>query len=310
MFFAAIIITIDENNEGDETAQAQMSGLLITVVVAPFLAMLWYIIKEFRSELNKDVKAIQGISSRPPSKSSAENSWETSRLSSNAQLPRFSSNVAQDGRSVEMVSIDGDESTGAYSARLSSAKRTDHKMAQLTSFKVKSSMDGSMRVLPLPTDGGLSLSYLVETAAAKFKTHPSMILLRSEVDRRALDSDEVLASLIANETRNAPIRLILEMLPPSKVDADAAAEEYPEGMGGGDGDFSSDFSVGLRMSDNPMKTRMSSKPTRNKAASTPVAAEDAIEKLKDADGNVYFHDRQSGSTAWTRDEVCVTLSLL
>ena len=42
MFFAAIIITIDENNEGDETAQAQMSGLLITVVVAPFLAMLWY----------------------------------------------------------------------------------------------------------------------------------------------------------------------------------------------------------------------------------------------------------------------------
>ena len=156
--------------------------------------------------------------------SSVENSRETSRLSSNVQLPRFSSNVAQDGRSVEIVSIDGDESTGAYSTRLPSAK-----------------------------------------------------------------------SNLSNRK--------------SKVDADAAAEEYPEDMGGGDGDFSSDFSVGLRMSDNPMATiRMSSNPTSNQAA--PTALEDDIEELKDANGNMYFHDRQSGSTAWTRDEVCVTLSLL
>ena len=223
MFLAALMIRVDESNEGDETAQAQMSGLLITVIVIPFLVMLWYIIKEFRSELNKDVEAIQRMSSRPPSKSSAENSWETSRLSSNVQLPRFSSNVQEKPGSIEMVS-----------------------------------------------------------------TH-------------------------ALGTWKAPVAAYSAKL--SNLDVDAAAEEYPENMGGGDVDFSSDISGGVRFSDNPMSMRMSnnpmakirtsSKPMSKQADST--AAEDDIEELKDADGNVYFHNRQSGSTAWTRDEVCVTL---
>ena len=105
----------------------------------------------------------------------------------------------------------------------------------------------------------------------------------------------------------------------SNLDAEVAAEEYPEDMGGGDGDFSSsDFSGRVRFSDNPMPMRMSdnpmakismsSNPMSKQAAST--AADDSIEEVTDANGNVYFHNRQSGSTAWTRDEVCVALFVI
>ena len=72
MFLAALMIRVDESNEGDERAQAQMSGLLITVVVTPFLVMLWFIVKEFRNELNKDVEALRRTNAR---------------LSSNVNLP-------------------------------------------------------------------------------------------------------------------------------------------------------------------------------------------------------------------------------
>ena len=58
------MIRVDESNEGDERAQAQMSGLLITVIVVPFLVMVWYIIKGFRSELNKDAEAIRNTTAR------------------------------------------------------------------------------------------------------------------------------------------------------------------------------------------------------------------------------------------------------
>ena len=64
MFLAALMIRVDESNEGDERAQAQMSGLLITVIVVPFLVMVWYIIKGFRSELNKDAEAIRNTTAR------------------------------------------------------------------------------------------------------------------------------------------------------------------------------------------------------------------------------------------------------
>ena len=215
MFLAALMIRVDESNE-DERAQAQMSGLLITVIVIPFLVMVWYIVKEFRSELNKDVEGIQLISSRPPSTSSMEASWQTSRLSSKVQLQRFSSNVQEKPGSIEMVSTQGlgtwKPPVAAHSARL------------------------------------------------------------------------------------------------SNLDADAEAEEYPEDMGsGGGGALSSDISDenvrGVRFSDNPMSMRMSNIPMRKQAAPTPAAAKDSIEEVTDANGNIYFHDRQLDSTAWTRDEL-------
>lgn len=88
MFLAALIIRVDESNEGDETAQAQMSGLLITVIVIPFLVMVWYIVKEFRSELNRDMEAIRST---------------TARLSSNVELPEGSATPIDD---VEMIQGD------------------------------------------------------------------------------------------------------------------------------------------------------------------------------------------------------------
>ena len=88
MFLAALMIRVDECNEGDEQAQAQMSGLLITVVVIPFLVMLWFIVKEFRNEL----KAEGGDRQQPA----------TARLSSNVNLP--------EGQGMGMP-MDGDETT-------------------------------------------------------------------------------------------------------------------------------------------------------------------------------------------------------
>ena len=73
MFLAALMIRVDESNEGDERAQAQMSGLLITVVVIPFVVMLWFIVKEFRNELKAE-----GDDRQQPA---------MARLSSNVKLP-------------------------------------------------------------------------------------------------------------------------------------------------------------------------------------------------------------------------------
>ena len=73
MFLAALMIRVDESNEGDERAQAQMSGLLITVVLIPFVVMLWFIVKEFRNELKAE-----GDDRQQPA---------TARLSSNVNLP-------------------------------------------------------------------------------------------------------------------------------------------------------------------------------------------------------------------------------
>ena len=49
---------VDEGN-ADGDSQAQLSALLVLVVSAVFVALLFFIIKEVRSELRKDFKAIR-----------------------------------------------------------------------------------------------------------------------------------------------------------------------------------------------------------------------------------------------------------
>ena len=58
LFLAALMIRVDEDN-ADGDSQAQVSALLVLVVSAVFVALLFFIIKEVRSELRKDFKAIR-----------------------------------------------------------------------------------------------------------------------------------------------------------------------------------------------------------------------------------------------------------
>ena len=52
------MMRVDEGN-ADGDSQAQVSALLVLVVLAVFLVLLLFIIKEVRSELRKDFKAIR-----------------------------------------------------------------------------------------------------------------------------------------------------------------------------------------------------------------------------------------------------------
>ena len=52
------MMRVDEGN-ADGDSQAQVSALLVLVVSAVFVALLFFIIKEVRSELRKDFKAIR-----------------------------------------------------------------------------------------------------------------------------------------------------------------------------------------------------------------------------------------------------------
>ena len=58
LFLAALMMRVDEGN-ADGDSQAQVSALLVLVVLAVFIALLYFIIKEVRSELRKDFKAIR-----------------------------------------------------------------------------------------------------------------------------------------------------------------------------------------------------------------------------------------------------------
>ena len=58
LFLAALMIRVDEDN-ADGDSQAQVSALLVLVVSAVFVALLFFMIKEVRSELRKDFKAIR-----------------------------------------------------------------------------------------------------------------------------------------------------------------------------------------------------------------------------------------------------------
>ena len=58
LFLAALMMRVDEGN-ADGDSQAQVSALLVLVVSAVFVALLFFMIKEVRSELRKDFKAIR-----------------------------------------------------------------------------------------------------------------------------------------------------------------------------------------------------------------------------------------------------------
>ena len=57
-FLAAVMMRVDEGN-ADGDSQAQVTALLVLVVSAVFVALLFFIIKEVRSELRKDFEAIR-----------------------------------------------------------------------------------------------------------------------------------------------------------------------------------------------------------------------------------------------------------
>ena len=52
------MMRVDEGN-ADGDSQAQVSALLVLVVLAVFVVLLFFIIKEVRSELRKDFEAIR-----------------------------------------------------------------------------------------------------------------------------------------------------------------------------------------------------------------------------------------------------------
>ena len=58
LFLAAVMMRVDEGN-ADGDSQAQVTALLVLVVSAVFVALLFFIIKEVRSELRKDFEAIR-----------------------------------------------------------------------------------------------------------------------------------------------------------------------------------------------------------------------------------------------------------
>ena len=58
LFLAALMMRVDEGN-ADGDSQAQVTALLVLVVSAVFVALLFFIIKEVRSELRKDFETIR-----------------------------------------------------------------------------------------------------------------------------------------------------------------------------------------------------------------------------------------------------------
>ena len=58
LFLAALMMRVDEGN-ADGDSQAQVSALLVLVVLTVFVVLLCFIIKEVRSELRKDFEAIR-----------------------------------------------------------------------------------------------------------------------------------------------------------------------------------------------------------------------------------------------------------
>ena len=73
LFLAALMMRVDEGN-ADDDSQAHVSALLILVVLAVFVVLFFYIIKEVRSELRKDFKAIRSstMAKSPKSQSPKE----------------------------------------------------------------------------------------------------------------------------------------------------------------------------------------------------------------------------------------------
>ena len=98
LFLAALMMRVDEGN-ADGDSQAQVSALLILVVSAVFVALLFFIIKEVRSELRKDFEAIRN-STMAKSRNSQSLDRATNELASVKLKLEKNVNLTNDSHSV------------------------------------------------------------------------------------------------------------------------------------------------------------------------------------------------------------------
>ena len=90
---------VDEGN-ADGDSQAQLSALLVLVVSAVFVALLFFIIKEVRSELRKDFEAIRN-STMAKSRNSQSLDRATNELAPiKLKLAKKNVNLTNDSHSV------------------------------------------------------------------------------------------------------------------------------------------------------------------------------------------------------------------
>ena len=81
---------VDEGN-ADDDSQAHVSALLILVVLAVFVVLFFYIIKEVRSELRKDFKAIRSSTMAKSPKSQSPKEVAPIKVNSNLTNDNHSS---------------------------------------------------------------------------------------------------------------------------------------------------------------------------------------------------------------------------
>ena len=81
---------VDEGN-ADGDSQAQVSALLVLVVLAVFVVLLFYIIKEVRSELREDFEAIRSSTMAKSPKSQSPKEVAPIKVNSNLTNDNHSS---------------------------------------------------------------------------------------------------------------------------------------------------------------------------------------------------------------------------
>ena len=90
LFLAALMMRVDEGN-ADGDSQAQVTALLVLVVSAVFVALLFFIIKEVRSELRKDFEAIRSSTMAKSPKSQSPKEVAPIKVNSNLTNDNHSS---------------------------------------------------------------------------------------------------------------------------------------------------------------------------------------------------------------------------
>ena len=90
LFLAALMMRVDEGN-ADGDSQAQVSALLVLVVLAVFVVLLFYIIKEVRSELREDFEAIRSSTMAKSPKSQSPKEVAPIKVNSNLTNDNHSS---------------------------------------------------------------------------------------------------------------------------------------------------------------------------------------------------------------------------
>ena len=90
LFLAALMMRVDEGN-ADGDSQAQVTALLVLVVSAVFVALLFFIIKEVRSELREDFEAIRSSTMAKSPKSQSPKEVAPIKVNSNLTNDNHSS---------------------------------------------------------------------------------------------------------------------------------------------------------------------------------------------------------------------------